>query len=145
MRKNNDRRTIANKLEQQGGAKPMLKKFSMMAAMLASLALTVVPTFADDPKKIVESFTAAVKADESLPKESVTAAIKAVETLASEEGAAAEAITEGLTHLYPDFKAGLEALAAEDSETAIAKLTPLAKNANPYLSAEATFYLARAS
>jgi hypothetical protein len=123
----------------------MLKKFGVITTMLASLAIGVAPSSAGDNQKIIEGFVASVKADASLPKESVTAALDAVKTLAAEEGAASEAITEGLSHLYPDFKAGLEALAAEDSATAASKLTPLAKHANPYLSTEATFYLARAS
>lgn len=123
----------------------MLKMISLYASAMAALALMTSPAVAGDNQKIIEGFVASVKADESLPKENVTAALDAVKTLAAEEGASAEAITEGLNHLYPEFRAGLEALAAEDAPTAIAKLTPLAKDKNPYLSAEATFYLARAS
>ena len=123
----------------------MRKMISLAGAAMAALALMTSPAFAGDNQKIIEGFVASVKADECLPKENVTAALDAVKTLAAEEGASAEAITEGLSHLYPEFRAGLEALAAEDTAAAIAKLTPLAKDKNPYLSAEATFYLARAS
>jgi tetratricopeptide (TPR) repeat protein len=120
-------------------------RLGSIAILALALVAGSIPAIAGDNQKIIEGFVASVKADDSLPKDSVSAALDAVKTLAAEEDASSAAITEGLMHLYPDFKAGLEALAAEDSETAVGKLSPLAKHTNPYLSAEAIFYLARAA
>lgn len=121
----------------------MRMHLGVCAIILAILGTSAVR--AEDPKKIVEGFIASLKADANLPKENVESTIEAVQTLASEEDAVAEAISEGLSQLYPEFREGLEALAAEDAQTAVEKLQPLAGHANPYVAAEAKFYLARAA
>ncbi len=53
------------------------------------------------------------------------------------------AVTEGLCDLYPDYRQTLEMLGDEDLEPAVQSLTELAKSGDPYLAADATFYLAR--
>jgi tetratricopeptide (TPR) repeat protein len=56
----------------------------------------------------------------------------------------AAAITESLRLLYPDFKDALAALGKDNLGAAIVGLTKLRESADPYLAADASFFLGRA-
>jgi tetratricopeptide (TPR) repeat protein len=54
-----------------------------------------------------------------------------------------DAVTEGLIQIYPQYADAVESSDADESETAVKLLTPLADSKDQYLAADATFFLAR--
>jgi tetratricopeptide (TPR) repeat protein len=73
----------------------------------------------------------------------VQKAVDAAAALKSEEEGRSLAITEGLRELYPEFRDALEAMGEENLAAANTSLSTLATSADPYLAAEASYFLAR--
>ena len=115
-------------------------------ALILSCCAFPAGSFARDANadvKVIEGFIAAVKENKELSAETVQKAVDAAETLKAEEDARPLAITEGLREIYPDFRAALTALGEENLAGANAALGSLATSADPYLAAEASYFLAR--
>jgi tetratricopeptide (TPR) repeat protein len=121
-----------------------------MTRSFAALCLTLVlsaPVFAADPAPAVQTidkFLTALKGASGLPAEKVAAAVTATEELKADVGGRSAAITVGLREVYDDYAAALVELADEKLAEAVAKLEKLSKSADPYLAADASFFLARA-
>lgn len=121
--------------------------FRVMAITAASSALFLVGgvAFAADatPGKVLDDFTAAVQKREGA-KEQIEKALAAVESMKGDAYSRSSAITAALRELYPDYQAALASLGEENLEPAVEALKKLITSDDPYLAADATFYLARA-
>ena len=111
-------------------------------AIAASPALAAVRTI-EQETKIVDGFIAAVQGNKDLAADQVQKAVDAASALKTEEEGRPIAITEGLRELYPAFRDALKSLSEEDLTAAGASLDSLATAADPYLAAEASYFLAR--
>ena len=81
----------------------------------------------------------------TLAERGLTADIQAkVEsTLADNQDSPGVAITESLIAIYPEFGQAIDDADFEDIATGISSLTPLTTHKDPFLAADASFYLAR--
>jgi tetratricopeptide (TPR) repeat protein len=70
--------------------------------------------------------------------------VAAVESLRKDEYGRYEAITAGLSELYPEYRESLVQLAQEEPAAALAALQKLAASEDVFLAADASYYLARA-
>lgn len=122
--------------------------FRVLAVSATSSALLFLAgaVFAADaaPSKVLDEFTAAVQKREGA-KEQIEKALAAVESMKGDAYSRSSAITAALRELYPDYQAALAALGEENLESAMAGLHKLITSDDPYLAADATFYLARAN
>lgn len=64
-------------------------------------------------------------------------------TIASFADTPIDAVTEGLIAVYPQYAAAVEFSDADDLPEAVRSLTPLTKSDDPFLAADATFFLVR--
>ncbi|HZL89768.1 MAG TPA: hypothetical protein VFB96_15490 [Pirellulaceae bacterium] len=117
-----------------------------LASVLATLVLAVSPALAAEnlSDKVLDDFVAAVKNNKEIKAEAITKAVEIVTALRAEPDAKPLAITEGLRELYPDFRDALATLGEENLNAAITALGKLRDASDPYLAAEASYYLARA-
>lgn len=98
---------------------------------------------AADTNKVLDEFTAAVaKSDATADQKKVVAEL--VKQLRQSPEDRSAAITESLRVLYPDYKAALTALGEDNLGAAIVGLTKLRDSKDPYLAADATYFLGRA-
>ena len=94
--------------------------------------------------KVLDDFVAAVKENKQAQAEAVTKAVEIVTALRAEPDARPLAITEGLREIYPEFRDALATLGEENLNAAISALGKLRDASDPFLAAEASYYLARA-
>jgi len=94
--------------------------------------------------KVLDDFVAAVKSDGSIPAQKQKAAAEIVAALRTDLDGKSVAITEVLRVLNPQFKDALTALGEENLGAAITRLTELRESNDPYLAADASYYLSRA-
>ncbi len=128
-------------------------KVHWFSAFVVALALLVAPALvapasgavrtAEQETQIIDSFLEAAKNNKDLPAEQLQKAVDAVTALKSEEEGRPLAITEGLRELYPAFREALQALGEENLTASTNALTSLKDSADPYLAAEASYFLAR--
>ncbi|HZN36280.1 MAG TPA: hypothetical protein VFB80_20770 [Pirellulaceae bacterium] len=98
---------------------------------------------AADANKVLDDFTASVeKSGATAEQKRVVAEL--VKQLRQTPEDRAAAITESLRILYPDYRSALTALGEDNLGAAIVGLTKLRENADPYLAADASYYLGRA-
>jgi len=93
---------------------------------------------------VVDAFLKTLNQIKELPEAKAAEVADAVKALAADPDGQAIAITEALRELSPEFRAGLLALGDEDFAGAIKSFEPLLSHANPFVVAEATYFLARA-
>jgi predicted negative regulator of RcsB-dependent stress response len=122
----------------------MIPLFALVSLAVWSAApvLAAVRT-AEQETKIVDGFIEAVKANKEFAAEPAQKAVDAATALKTEEEGRPVAITEGLRELYPAFSEALKALGEENLEGARTSLTDLSSSSDPYLAAEASYFLAR--
>lgn len=125
----------------------------LFAAFVLAISL---PLFADDPKpappaekpiatdKVLDSFLVAVKENKDFSAEQVQKATEIFTALRAEPDGKSIAVTEALRELYPDFKDALTTLGEENLQEAVTKLGKLRDAKDPYLAADAAYFLARA-
>lgn len=65
------------------------------------------------------------------------------ETIQQYDDSVADAVTEGLIEIYPQYANAVESSDADEVETAMKLLTPLTEDSDRFLAADATFFLAR--
>jgi hypothetical protein len=94
--------------------------------------------------KVLDDFVAAVKADGSISPDKQKAAAEIVAALRIDLEGKSVAITEVLRVLHPEFKDALTALGEENLGAAITRLIALRESKDPYLAADASYYLSRA-
>ena len=101
---------------------------------------------ATDPAadKIIDGFLATLEANEDVAEPQRKEAVELVAEQRKEAESRDRCITEALRILHPDFAEALVQLGDENAAEAIPTLQKLAASSDPYLAAEATFYLARA-
>ncbi|HUE74616.1 MAG TPA: hypothetical protein VMP01_27360 [Pirellulaceae bacterium] len=122
----------------------------MMRRIFAAVVISVVAAGAvanaaeSLTDKVLDDFVAAVKENKEAKTDAITKAVEIVTALRAEPDARAVAITEGLRELYPEFRDALGVLGEENLDAAITALGKLRDAADPYLAAEASYYLARA-
>jgi tetratricopeptide (TPR) repeat protein len=130
----------------------MTRKLTLAALVLAIAA----PAFAADSKpvapvekpvatdKVLDGFLAAVKENKEFKAEQVQKATEIFSALRADADGKPIAITEALRELYPDFKDALTTLGEENIQDAITKLGKLRDAKDPFLAADAAYFLARA-
>ncbi len=112
-------------------------------AALACCFVLAGAAIAADPNKVLDEFAAAVnKSDATAEQKRVVSEL--VKQLRQTPEDRTAAITESLRVLHPEYKAALAALGEDNLGAAIVGLTKLRESADPYLAADATYYLARA-
>lgn len=123
----------------------MAKRWMLLVALFVGCCVANFSVVqAADIDVVIQQFLDNVKQAKDLDdarKEEITTAVK---NLAGDPAAKDMAITEGLVLWSNDFNAALEALGTDDLKKARDLLTNLSGNPNPYMSTEATFFLARA-
>jgi predicted negative regulator of RcsB-dependent stress response len=113
-----------------------------VAGIVASPVWGAVRT-AEQETQVIDRFLQAVQTNQDLPAEQVQKAVDAATALKSEDESRSLAITEGLRELYPAFREALQAMGEEKLEAAQASLSSLTTAPDPYLAAEASYFLAR--
>jgi TolA-binding protein len=118
-----------------------------LACVLAA-ALSCLPSWAfaqsASGNQILDAFLAAAEKSPSASAEQKRIVGELIKQLRATPEDRAAAITESLRVLYPDYKQALAALGEDNLGAAIVGLMKLRDSADPYLAADATFYLARA-
>jgi tetratricopeptide (TPR) repeat protein len=98
---------------------------------------------AADPNKVLDEFAAAVNKSEATAEQKRVVGELVKELRQTPEDRTA-AITESLRVLHPQYKEALAALGEDNLGAAIVGLAKLRESADPYLAADATYFLARA-
>jgi TolA-binding protein len=110
---------------------------------LSGLFAAVMPASAADANQVLDGFAAAVASSSSATDEQKRVVAELVKQLRQTPEDRAAAITESLRLLHSEYKAALAALGEDNLGAAIVGLTKLRESADPYLAADASFYLAR--
>lgn len=121
-----------------------MKHVLVLAAILLLVLSTPVLLRAADANVVLDQFVAAVQSNSSATDNQKKIVGELVKQLRSSPEDRSAAITESLRVLYPEYKDALNALGEENLGAAIVTLTKLRDSADPFLAADATYYLARA-
>ncbi len=117
----------------------------MHLTVLAMLCMTSVVS-AEDVKsadEVVTDFVAHIDSLDSLD-DAAKKEIKAmVEELRADEYSQMEAVTAGLTKIYPEYEKALISTQGTDLSAAVTQLTPYLESEDKFLAADASFFLAR--
>lgn len=105
---------------------------------------TGAPAAPADVEKILDDFATATAANPTASAEQKRIIGELVLQLRKVPEDRSVAITESLRVLYPEYKAALAALGDDNLGAAIIGLTKLREAADPYLAADASYFLARA-
>src|SRR5688572_22388586 len=114
-----------------------------LGGIVALAALAPLATAAD-ANQVLDGFAASVAQSTSATEEQRRIVAELVKQLRQTPEDRAAAITESLRLLHPEFKAALAALGEDNLGAAIVGLTKLREAADPYLAADASYFLARA-
>jgi tetratricopeptide (TPR) repeat protein len=129
-----------------------MKRSSSWFAAFALAGLLAIPAFAADPPlsaetksaETIDAFIAALKANKDIAPEKIASAVEVAEELKADPPSHSALITVALREIYDDYASALVDVADENLTEAIAKLDKLAASPDPYLSTDASFFLARA-
>lgn len=130
----------------------MTRKISLAALALVFTASTLLaadakPALTEKPvstDKVLDDFMSSVMASKDFKSEQVQKATEIFSALRADVDGKPIAITEALRELYPDYKDALTTLGEENLDDAITKLGKLRDASDPYLAADAAYFLARA-
>ncbi len=95
----------------------------------------------DDRQAVVESFEKHVASLQQVEPQRIDSAQQKIRELKTDSFA--DAITESLMVIYPEYAAAIEVSEGDDLVAAVAALANLAQADDPFLAADASFYLAR--
>lgn len=112
--------------------------FALFVAVGVSIAAEPIPE-----TKIVDDFVKDLKARNDIPAELSAEASKTIDELKADPYGRAILIGETLRLINPEFRDALATLGEENFAEATQKLVPLAKSADAWLAAEASYFLAR--
>ncbi len=118
----------------------MLKKLIASSMALAMVAMMLTVASADENKSI-ESFMAHIGKLDSLSGDQKSSIKNKVKQLAADPYSRVDAITEGLSEIYSDYK---KAISTDDEAASIKMLQPLTDSSDKFLAADAMFYMSRA-
>jgi tetratricopeptide (TPR) repeat protein len=121
--------------------RPTLRSLVALVALTFGAKASATPI---DVNRVLDGFTTAVANSPSATADQKRIVAELVKQLRQSPDDRAAAITESLRILYADFKAALAALGEDNLGAAVVGLTKLRESADPYLAADASFYLARA-
>jgi TolA-binding protein len=93
---------------------------------------------------VIDGFVKSLSENKQLDDAKRQAVIALVATQRADAERRGSTITDALSAIDPDFRAALGALGDEETSKAIDGLKKLSGSADPYLAAEATYFLARA-
>lgn len=117
----------------------------LLASICFTMAVSTTLASEQDSVAIIDGFINQIDKYEQLNPEQAGKLKALVQELRDDEYARSAAISEGLAIVYPEFAAALENLGNDELKPAMELLTKLAASDDPYLAAESTFYMARAS
>ena len=109
-------------------------------AVLISASVVWANDVADRDSRVVDSFLQHVDALDQVGGEIKSNVKSAMQSFGD---APQDALTEGLTIVYPDYGTAIESSDNDDSVRALELLGPLADSKDQFLAADANFYLAR--
>jgi tetratricopeptide (TPR) repeat protein len=98
----------------------------------------------DAIQKKIDQFVAALQSDSSLDSPRRAALLDLIEAQRREARQVSTTIGMALGELHPELNDAISALLDENVDRAVGQLKSLAASNNPYLAAEASYYLARA-
>lgn len=98
----------------------------------------------DRVDRILDAFVKSLQEDKQLDDAKRQTALGLVTASRVDPDLRTMAITDALAAVNEEYQAALSALAEEDLEKGVASLEKLAKSDNPYMAADAAFFLARA-
>ena len=99
--------------------------------------------FADKSEETLDEFMSHVQEQEGFSDEDKQRIQTLVETLREDEAIRDTVITEALRRMHSEFHQAIRGLADIDTESAMRQLMELTQSEDPYLAADATFFLAR--
>ena len=108
--------------------------------LLLTISIFVDTGWANIDGDILQSFEKHL-AQLTVQPEALNSAKETLNSLKSES--IADAITEALIHVYPEYESAIEASDNDDVQQAIAKLNKFSGSDDKFLAADASFYLAR--
>jgi tetratricopeptide (TPR) repeat protein len=123
-----------------------MKSYWCMAWLIVAVSPFMVEAAARKPEQdvqVVDRFLAAIQNNAEFSEVAREKAANATEGLKKEEDGLPMAITQGLSELYPAFRSALNALGEENLVQATSHLQELIESKDPYLAAEANYFLAR--
>ena len=115
-----------------------VKSWNFFAAALVAMLIGL-PATANDTD-VVGSFRDHIKSAD-VKSSLKSAAQKSIDAFA--EDSPADAITEGLIAIYPEYGKAVDSAEGEDVDAAVRLLEPLTKSDDQFLAADASFFLAR--
>ena len=118
-----------------------MKRFISALALSVTLLLGVVASGNDDRQQVVESFAKHVSSLEQVEQQVIDSARQKIAELQSDS--IADAVTEALFLVYPGYSSAIEASDGDNPLTAMQALAEFSKSEDPFLAADASFYLAR--
>ncbi len=128
----------------------MVKTFRWVAScvcMVAIVSLTAA-LLAGEPDaradKVLDGFVKGIEQNTDLDDAQRAELLGLIAAQRKDEYLRMTTISVALSRLHPEFRGALTALAEEETEKAVKTLAELAKSADLYLAAEASYYLARA-
>jgi tetratricopeptide (TPR) repeat protein len=122
----------------------MTRLFASSVAISLTCLLGLATAAPVDVNQVLDGFAVAVENSASATAEQKRIVAELVKQLRQTPEDRAVALTESLRLLYPEFKEALAALGEDNLGAAIVGLTKLRESADPYLAAEASYFLARA-
>lgn len=122
------------------------------ASLVMVLALAAIKAIAEDPappqptanEAVIDALVASLSSNKSLPADNVKVATELLSALRSDTQSQPIAVTEALREVYPGYREALMHLGEENIPAAVEQLQTLRKSEDPYLAADANYYLARA-
>ena len=124
-------------------AKPPAKPAVAQPAIAPPIAPPVIaPAVSAD--KVLDGFLEVVKANQEFSADQQKKVAELVAALRVDAEGKPVAITESLRELYPDFRDALTALGEDSLQPAVTAFGKLRDSTNPYLAADASYFLARA-
>ncbi len=120
----------------------------LLAAVAAAiLAASGRATGADEtatPAEVVDRFLDACSDNGWLDEQQREKVRESFSSLSSDDPNNSAVISDALREVRPDFAAALKELSEKQTDSAVAKLRPMAEDKNPYVAAESAFLLAKA-
>lgn len=101
------------------------------------------PVFAERAEEVLDEFLSHVQELEAFSDEDKQTIQNLVETLRADEQIQDTIITEALRRMKPEYNQAIRGLADIDTDSAMRQLMELSQSEDPYMVADATFFLAR--
>lgn len=125
----------------------MMKRIQFALSFVFTLAISCAlygePRSKDQDLKTIDAFVTSLKENKEASAEQIQKATEAVEAIKKEDESLAIAITEGLREIYPTYREALQSVGEENLAAAAKTLQGLTTSNDPFLAADASYFLAR--